>query len=94
MGSPTTRFRQNTRHNAKGRGEFCFAKSSLRQLLTITAVDSQCDGSSPVNHSISQMSSSFVEFWPKQLRPIGEKVLQPSTLSRPKIADKDVRGLR
>jgi hypothetical protein len=44
MGSPTTRFRQNTRHNAKGRDEFCFAKSSLRQLLTITAVDSQCDG--------------------------------------------------
>jgi uncharacterized protein len=69
MGSPTIRFRQNTRHNAKGRGECCFAKSSLRQLLTITAVDAQCDGSSPVHHSSSQMSSSFAEFWPKQWRP-------------------------
>jgi hypothetical protein len=38
------RFRQNTRHYAKGRGELCFAKRSLLQLLRITAVDSQCDG--------------------------------------------------
>src|SRR5438093_7931656 len=38
MGSPTTRLRQNTRHNAKGRGESWFATNSLRHLFTITAV--------------------------------------------------------
>ena len=53
----------------KGRGECCVAKRSLRQRLTITAVDAQCDGRSPVNHSIAHMSSSFAECWPKQLRP-------------------------